>query len=189
MIGTLLSLSGWLTAVFGWFRWFVERREKRFERAAKDAAEAELAAIKRRSLHENPFFVLSDATFNGIEVPTEEPCKGIYIPAGSGCLLCFMRDEVDGNMASGEIVYMLIENCGSDAHSMTIKLDGEAVRLVHVKVHGGRRLEAIAYAYLSQRLGRIQTLEVSFCSANGVKDTHRYVIKHGSRFLQRIDPA
>jgi hypothetical protein len=189
MIGIFLSLSGWISTGICLFKLYVERREKRLERAAKEAAETELGAIKRRSLVDNPFFVVSDATFNGIEVPTDDPCKATYIPAGSGCLLCFMGDEVDGKMESGEIVYLLIENHGSNAYGITIKLDGEAVRLVQVKINRAHKLDAIAYAYFPERLGRIQTLEVGFCSATGVEDTHRYATKHGVRFLQRIDPA
>ena len=185
----ITALSGWLIGAFGWFKWLHELREKRQERAAKEKAEAALTEIKRRATDSSPYLLISKHRFNGVTVPTDNPTQQLFIPPGSPCLLCFMRDEVDTKMPAGEFTYLLVENHGRDAHEISIHLDGESAGFIQVQADRSHMIYAIRYPYRPECHGREQTLEISFLAANGVRDTHRYATVHGIRALKRIDPA
>ena len=128
--GELLAiLSGWLAAAFGWIKWLHELREKRREKAAKDKAESELVAIRRQAADSRPLFLLSQLAFNGVTVPSGKPAEHTFIPPGNGCLLCYVRDEVDRKVPAGDFIFLLVENHGSNAYEITIQIDGHPARL------------------------------------------------------------
>ena len=188
-IGTGFAIfGGWLTALFGWIKWWHELRDKRKERAARLKAEAELAAARRRSVESSPYLVPSDRRFNGVTVPAKEPGQRLIIHAGCGGLLCFMRDEVQRDVTAGESIYLLVDNHGRDAYEIAIDLDGEPVGLVKAETEGGDGILAIRYPYRPEFHGRAQTIQIGFLSAGGHPDAHRYAMRHGFRTLQRIDP-
>jgi hypothetical protein len=99
-----------------------------------------------------------------------------------------MRDEVDRTTTAGELVYLVVENHGSNAYEIAIKLDGKTAALVALEPNDGYKLYAIQYAYSPERHGREESVEIRFLAANGVRDAHRYATTHGLRTLKRIDP-
>ena len=187
IIGT--TVSGWLIAAFGWLKWWYEIREKRRERAAKERAEAALLEIKRRAIDSSLYLLISEHRFNGITAPSDKPTEQFFIPPNDPCLLCFMRDEVDRKMPSGQPTYLLVENHGCDAYEISIQLDGEAVGFIQVNADEAYPLHAIRYPYRPESHGKDQTIQIGFLAANGVRDTHRYMTRHGIRTLKRIDPT
>ncbi len=92
-------------------------------------------------------------------------------------------------MPAGMSVYLIVEHRGSDAYEIAMHIDGKAAGFIKVEANGSHQLYAIFYPYIPEHHGRVQTIEVGFLAANGVRDTHRYTTKHGFRTLKRIDPA
>src|ERR1700733_10608181 len=185
----LTALSGWLIGAFGWFKFLHELREKRQEKSAKEKAEAALREIRRRATDSSPYLLVSKYRFNGVTVPTNNPTQQLFMPPGSPSLLCFMRDKVDTQVPAGELIYLLVENNGSDAYEIAIHLDGELASLIQVQADRRHVLHAIRYPYHPEWHGREQVIKISFLAANGVRDTHRYATAHGIRALKRTDPT
>lgn len=189
------TVSGFLAAAIGWFKWWHELQEKRWEKAEKDAAnsakqraETALADATRRAADTSPYFMLSKERFNGVEVPTANPWESKWYSPGDPSLLCYARNEVERTLPAEEPIYLLIENHGSDAFEISIQLAGEPVSFVEVKA-GHQTLYAFRYAYHPERHGSEETIKLSFLAANGFRDTHAYATAHGFRSLKRIDPA
>lgn len=59
-------------ALFGRIKWWYQIRETSREREAKEKAESELAAIRRRSIEVSPYLMASKRRFNGIQIPGAE---------------------------------------------------------------------------------------------------------------------
>lgn len=195
MDGTTLALVAglvvsFLAAVFGWVRWLHELGEKRRERAARQDAEAKLALMRRRSLAECPYFSLYDELPDMLILPKDGTGEVNAILDGSPHLLSCSRNEVGPEVEEGDPVLLLIENNGQRAQEVSVTLDNKPIEFMHVEEHStGQRIPVFSYPYRLEMLGREQTLTVSFLSVSGARDTHRYLTKHGVRFLRRIDPA
>jgi hypothetical protein len=157
------------------------------EKAAKNKSEQELKQIKRRS--DAPYLTPSDTFFTGINFIFEKDEPRTWL-SDSPNLLCFQRDEVDPNLASGNLIIFVVDNAGESARAIIVKLDGEQIALKREADRSDSKgLIYLEYAYNPQKHGKEQTLTISFETRNGVQDTHRYIIRHGFRVLQRIDPT
>ena len=172
-LGGLVALGGWITALCLW------RRGRR--------AEAELRLVRRRL--EAPWLAPSEAKFNFLYTnPSAGPIQGCSV--ASGCLLSHLRSEVDKNTAPGAAVFMVIENLGKEPRRTVLQLDGQPVRLGREPaVSDAHGLQYIEYPYDPGKHGREQRLVVDFETENGFRDRHIYAMKHGQRFLRRVDPA
>ncbi len=169
----LVAVAGWVTAFWLW------RKGQR--------AEAELRLIRRRT--EAPCLVPSDAMFNFLyTTPGQGPIQGCSV--ASGCLLSHFRNEVDKNTAPGATVLLVIENRGQEPRRAALWLDGQPVRLAkEPAVSDAHGLQYIEYPYDRARHGQEQRLVIEFETGSGVVDRHTYLLKHGQRFLRRMDPA
>jgi hypothetical protein len=197
-------LVGCLTTVFPFYKWRIERKDKKREvqeklqeraekmqeREERKKAEAELAAVSRRAFDAAPYFAVSDRRFDLIEFPSDNPRKNFRLAPWEPSMLSFMHTEVDRTIPDGEQILLLIEERGSPAEEIKILLDGNPASLVYGLFDRRQsQLPAIQYAYRPQCHGKEQTFEISFLASNGVRDTHRYATRHGFRELRRIDPA
>ena len=181
IIGIIGAIIGAVIAVL------VERWLTKGERQRAKEAEEELKQIKRRSAA--PFLTASDAAFNGLHFPGEEPGKIGFCPAGSGAVLCFMRDEVGEDLETGDPVFFVIENHGSPARSVKLILDGKPIRLQQEPdFESSNELQFLRYEFDREKFGKSQRLELTFEADSGLQDSHVYELLHGVRSLKRIDP-
>lgn len=164
--------------------WLLELPTKR---RAKEV-EAELAVIRRRA--RGPYLSPSLVRFDCLYLPSDKPGTVSYRSAGSGDLLCFLRDEVMRDVPEGHPIVLVIENRGDEAPEVAMSLDGDPVLIQkEPELADALGLQFILYPYRPERHGQPQTLEVRFLARDGVRDVHRYNTEHGRRILRRIDPA
>ena len=179
-----------VAALFGWVKWWYEILDKRKERAAKEKAEAELAAIRRRSFEVSPYLMTSNRRFNGIQIPGAVAAgPSIWLSPLNPYLMCYYRDEVDREHPAGKAVFMVVENAGPQALDVHMKVEGEEIQVIEPENSDASGLILLCYPYRPELHGIKQTLEMEFDRPDGVRDRHRYEIKHGVRYLRRLDPA
>jgi hypothetical protein len=182
-----VSIGGWLTATFVWFKWLHEVREKRLERAAKEKAEGDLRQIRRRG--DAPYLEPSATFFTGINFIFEKDEHRLW-QAGGPKILSFQRDEVSSELPPGQPIIFVVNNAGESARGVVVKLDGAAIALkMEADVNDSHGLYYLEYPYEPEKHGREQALVLSFETRSGVQDIHRYITRHGFRVLKRIDPA
>jgi hypothetical protein len=174
-----------LGAIAGAFAvWLLDLPAKRRARTA----EAELAVIRRRA--RGPYLSPSTARFDSLYLPSDKPGQIGYRSAGSGDLLCFLRDEVARDVPEGHQIVFVIENRGDATPEVAMSLDGDRVQIqTEPELTDARGLQFILYPYHPEKHGQAQTLEVRFLGRDGVRDVHRYSTEHGRRILQRFDPV
>jgi hypothetical protein len=182
LVGILVGVAG---LVFKLYQW----RAGRIEKAAKKQAEVEEREIQRRAPSTRPFYRLSDARFQTLELATEKPWEYSAITMRDRALLCAGRNEIDGNLPPGEIIYLLVENKGCDPSDLTVIMEGEPVSLVTFNRNPSRPLFAFAYPFDPVKFRRHQTVQIYFLAADGTKDSQAYATIHGIRTLKRVDPA
>jgi hypothetical protein len=182
-------------ALLGWAKWLHELREKNRERGAKEKergakerAEAQLREIQRRSTKSTPYLAPSRHKFNGLDWHNPADGKHYWVSAGTRNLLCFLTEVINEEMPEGDEVMLLLENRGSSAQEIEVKMAGQNVEFFSMEDDGVRH-PCIAYKYDPAKRGQEQIVEVSFLAENGFRDTHRYLTKHGFRILKRVDPA
>jgi hypothetical protein len=187
-------LTGALAAIYPWVKLLLERRDKNAEREAKEkaeakvaAAEAKLAAMKRRAPALNPVIGISPRKFNGVQIEMNEPGKFARFPAGQAQLLCFTREEVERNVEAGKPVFLLVENFGAETFEITIKKNHETLVIQELQDEADGLL-AVCYPYMPDKHGAVEMLEVGFLRADGSRDVHHYETRHGVRRIRRLDP-
>ena len=145
----------------------------------KKRAEQRLKEFENRG--DAPFFKPSDWAGHISTQP------GRMFSAMDPFVLSVFNDEV--NLLTGEPVAFLVENIGEDFRWLTAKLNGETIELQQepdLKRSNG--VLFLVYPYQKARHGMEQTLTIAFETRNGAQRVHKYLIRHGCRFLQRIDP-
>ena len=111
-----------LGAVAGAFAlWLLEIPKRRRAKAV----EAELAVIHRRA--RGPYLSPSAVRFDCLYLPSDKPGEVAYRSAGSGDLLCFLRDEVLRDVPDGHPIVLVIENRGDETPEVEMSLDGAPV--------------------------------------------------------------
>jgi predicted RNase H-like nuclease (RuvC/YqgF family) len=187
----LVSTS--FVAIFGYFKWWVEIREKDHERKEKEAERAqkekvmkELAEIHRRA--DAPFLQLCNSRFNMLYHEADDG-KLVAISCMEAGMLSAFQMKVSPKIEDGDEVVLLNENSGQPAHAVRLTLDGLPVRIYQEAdmQHSGNH-QYIIYPYRKAKHGSVQRIQISFESKNGVQDTHSYETHHGVRTLRRIDP-
>jgi hypothetical protein len=163
---------------------FQEYRSRKRAETATQKAELELKQIRRRG--DAPFLKPSDLRFNALYVgATNNEIR--FFPAGEPSMLCAFREEVE--LEDGRSVIFVVENVGKAAPSVSLKLDGEAISVQReADMDHAHGLQFLVYPYHKSKHGKEQILTLSFESASGVQDSHRYLTRHGFRVLHRIDP-
>jgi hypothetical protein len=171
ILGGLVALAGWGAAYWLW------RKGRR--------AEAALKLMRRRA--EAPFLVPSEVKFNFLYTTSPQgQTQGCSV--ASGCLLSHLRSDVEKNTAPGAAVRLVVENCGKEPRRIALRLDGHSVRLEREPaVSDAHGLRYIEYPYDPAKHGQEQHLELEFETESGLQDHHTYVLKHGLRFLRRLD--
>jgi hypothetical protein len=171
-LGWLVAIAGWTTALMLWRKGCRTR--------------AELNLIRRRA--EAPCLVPSEAIFNFLyTTPGQGPIQGCSV--ASGCLLSHFRNEVEKKTEPGAAILLVIENRGREPRRAVLRLDGQPVRLGREPaVSDAHGLHYLEYPYDPVKHGQDQRLVIEFETDGGVQDRHAYVLKHGLRYLRRIDP-
>jgi hypothetical protein len=184
-----------LTAISTWIWGIPKRRKEKVARekaeaevknamAAQAKAEANLLLIKRRG--DAPFLKSDDAMFNNIYEANGPEVH--FWSAGNPRVLCWLRGEVAGVKANEPVIF-LVKNVGKAAPQVSIKLDGESIRLLREPdVAAAHGFYFLKYPYNPEKHGQIQRLLVQFVSESGFEDTHIYELIHGHRTLHRVDP-
>lgn len=183
-------------AIVGWVGLFFQRRDKRLEKQArlkaeqKQAhAESELATIRRRSLELRPYLGVSDRRFNGVQFESSQPGRDIWLSAIHPNLLCSHRDQVPSDLPAGQAVVLALENEGQRAVEAIVTVAGAHAQLIEPVNAEAAGLLLLSYPYRPDQHGKEEVVELSFLAVSGVRDTQRYITKHGHAFLWRIDPA
>lgn len=180
-----LVVMGVIELVTLWFL-FVERREKKREKADKEKAESQLVLIRRRG--DAPLLVPSSSRFN---MTSRSVGNGrlLMVSPMDGAVLCEFRNEVNIPAGQEQIVVFVVENIGERARAASVKLDdGTAVLQQEAEMEGARGRLFLIYPYDRAVHGQEQKLTLTFESQSGIQDTHTYSIRHGVRFLRRIEP-
>jgi hypothetical protein len=173
------SLGG-VGTISGWVAWWIGRGDKK-------KVEAELRSSRRRSSTECPYIRVSSETFNTLMFPAQGFSRP-YVICGDPSILCFARDEVEKSLPASTTVRLIVENKGCAAPEVELTLDGAEITLQPVEIPDAMTLYAISYPYVPEKHGTQQTIELSFLSETGIRDTHKYATNHGKRILTRIDP-
>lgn len=175
IVKSVSAAGGAVVALAGFFWGLRERRGKK-------RAEDELKKIRRRG--DAPFFRPSDELVGNLYHQEYEQI--LFIPFGSG-VLCSSHAEV--KLEDGQPVFFVVENHGRAANSVVMKLDGGPISLrQEPDIEAAHGLQYLVYPYSRAKHGQDQELVISFETESGVQDTHRYVLRHGMRFLRRVDP-
>lgn len=179
------TVVGFAAAAFAWIKWLHEIRDKRLERTAKQEAEKQLSEIRRRSLINSPYFKVTENHIPLLKITNSHS----IISCRRENLLTLGIEEVREDCPTGEAVYLALKNQGIAAYDVTIKLEGMDAELLRAERFAGNSLYVLRYSFDVAQRGRDQVMEVQFMSADGVRDSHKYVTQHGMRRLTRIDPA
>jgi len=145
-----------------------------------------LSLIKRRG--EAPYLSISNANFQQLYHKLEQGVVKVW-PATNGNVLCCLRDEVGIDVPEGTPLIFVIDNVGQAVRGLDVKLDGGTIAFKReVDFSNSQGLYFLEYPYDPAKRGKEQKLFISFETNSGVQDTHIYIIRHGMRFLKRIDP-
>ncbi len=188
---------------FAWWRLAAIIRENRVLQAARTAADdalakereqneivrAELRAINRRAPSLSPLYVLSEQRFAHGSFPGRIPRQRIERTSDDRRLLCADNDEVTRDCPAGEMIALLVENQGREAHTVTIETEAATVSLLPFEAEGTHGIWAIVYPFQPIKFGARQMFQIGFLSHDGVPDTHRYESVHGQRVLRRVEPG
>ena len=173
----LFQYLGWGAALVGWCNAIMQWRKKR-------KAEAELKEIRRRG--EAPFFSPSDAMVDRLFVGAS---RNTAQTAHEGTVLSALRHEVEKDIPAGTPIRFVVENDGLAVRNVALTLDDEPIALCKEPdlnfAHGFAFLE---YLYQPTKHGTEQRLSICFETSTGMQDCHVYLLKHGFRFLKRIEP-
>lgn len=184
-----------LTAIGAWIWGIPKRRKEKLARekaeadvknavAAQAKAEANLLLIRRRG--DAPLLVPDDAMFNNIYEANGANIH--FLSAANPRVLCWLREEVVGVKAN-EPVFFLVKNVGKAAPQVSLRLDGESIRLLkEPEIDSAHGYHFLKYPYNPEMHGQIQRLMMRFVSETGFEDTHTYELIHGHRTLRRVDP-
>lgn len=177
-VKTIAPYLGWVTALVGWVTGVVQWRKRR-------KAEVELVRIRRRG--DAPYLTPSATTTTDLFVGATANSAET---AGTDTVLSVFRAEVPKDVPAGTPIRFVIENEGEGVRGVSVTLDGQDIDLKQEPelsfAHGLTYLE---YPYAPGRHGAEQRLVLAFETASGIQDRHTYIIKHGVRFLKRIDPV
>jgi len=179
-----VAFVGWAGAVYNWVRFFIEQREKRAERTAKETAEAELANHRRRAQATNFIPVVETHT-------TVRVAGGGEIHYGDAGLLCFgVSDEVPVDYSAGLPVYLPVANLGGGwLESVVHATAGSHSIHFLAYIDATRELAGVfSYAFEPARRGTCERFTVDYIALNGTPRRDEYEMCHGRRDLRRVDP-
>jgi hypothetical protein len=159
--------------------------------------EVELAALKKRAEDEQtqirrrgsaPFLKPVDDCWVRLHLDNGQGNISM-LPPTRPAVLCGSTMEVKG-LKDGDPVYFPFINHGQDAPAISLKLDDVPVPLgKEPDISSAHGYYYFAYPYEKAKHGQEQVLSLSFETTDGRHDTHQYLLVHGRRVLQRIDPA
>jgi hypothetical protein len=166
-------LSGW---AFGAWKWWKERKSSN-----------ELKAIKARA--HAPFLAPSFQAFHQLYTNLGNNSAGFQTP-GQANLLCWMRSEVDKSVVpDGTPILFVIENNGEAVRRKIVRLEGtEVLILAEPDIDSAQALIYLQYPYSSSKHGQTQNLKIWFETTSGIQASHTYHLRHGFRYIERVDP-
>ncbi len=171
---------GWICAVGALIGWLWERHERRSDKK-------ELELIRRRS--SGPYLRPSNARFEFVYYEGTNPNEIKFRRMGAPASLDVTRNEVEKDLPENHEIFMVLEVSGEACPEVSSDLDGQPVQIrQEAQFDSSEGKYYLAYPYQPQKHGQQQTLTLCFLSVSGIRDSHRYEMKHGHRMLKRVDP-